>query len=40
MEISTGEEPGTVIRATDQPGLAFVLGEDRTWRRLPAPSAG
>jgi hypothetical protein len=35
MEISHGEPSGTVIRATDEPGLAFELGVDRQWRRLP-----
>jgi len=35
MAISTGEPAGTVIRATDEPGLAFELGEDLQWRRLP-----
>jgi adenosylmethionine-8-amino-7-oxononanoate aminotransferase len=35
MEVSKDEQPGTIMQATDEPGLAFALTEDRTWRRLP-----
>jgi septal ring factor EnvC (AmiA/AmiB activator) len=35
MAVSEGEAPGTIVRATDEPGLAFVLEEDRQWVQLP-----
>lgn len=33
MEASLDEEPGTIMRATDQTGLEFELGKDRLWVR-------
>ena len=33
MEASTDAEPGTVMRATDDPGLEYELGRDSQWRR-------
>lgn len=33
MEASAGEESGTIIRATDEPGLEFELRSDRLWYR-------
>lgn len=33
MEASTEEEPGTIMRATDESGLEYELGSDRQWRR-------
>lgn len=33
MEASLDEEPGTIMRASDQSGLEFELGSDRQWHR-------
>lgn len=33
MEASLDEEPGTIMRATDQQGLEYELRGDRQWYR-------
>lgn len=32
MNASRDEEPGTILRVTDQDGMEFELGKDRVWR--------
>lgn len=31
MSVSLDEEPGTILRSTDQRAIEFEMGEDRQW---------